>query len=151
MNKEIKFRVLNKFGEGSMGAMDFFSIEDFIDFSDETIEKIVQMKEGTPHMRYTGLKDSKGKEIYEGDIIRGRYTYEFDNKTYIPGEYPGDKKFSIKVVKWINKTEGDEILMGWYPLNYYSTNGCNDCDDEFYEIETCEVIGNIYENKELLK
>ena len=75
--------------------------------------------------QYTGLKDKNGKEIYEGDIIR--------SKTYL-GE--------TLVIKW------DNAYTGFY---------CHDKTDEeenhlnMLEVVESEVIGNIFENPELLK
>jgi uncharacterized phage protein (TIGR01671 family) len=79
-------------------------------------------------MQYTGLKDKNGKEIYEGDIVR-----------YI-------------------RKEGKEVKFGncFINANEYSCWGFylsdGDCDEIITDYpRDYEVIGNIYENPELLK
>lgn len=80
-------------------------------------------------MQYTGLKDKNGKEIYEGDIVRDR--------------------------KGIGEVQ-------FYDCHPYAQFGVQHHDFETYfdgsdtwwsdEIpEECEVIGNIYENPDMLE
>lgn len=74
--------------------------------------------------QFTGLLDKNGKEIYEGDIVS-----QFIGKSYYTG--PAVVKYTI--------TE--------YHCGYYIRGlelGIERC-------ETCEIIGNIHENPELLK
>jgi uncharacterized phage protein (TIGR01671 family) len=73
-------------------------------------------------MQYTGLKDRNGKEIYEGDILR------WGNLDESTGEN------QIHAVKWANG--------GWV---------LGDMDWLYVQADEGEVIGNIYENPELLK
>jgi uncharacterized phage protein (TIGR01671 family) len=81
-------------------------------------------------MQYTGLKDKNGVEIYEGDIL------EVCNG-------------SINNKGWLQK----------YPVEYVLNSGFNMCmfcwdkkgNDRMDSTHYCEVIGNIYENPELLK
>ena len=77
-------------------------------------------------LQYTGLKDKNGKEIYEGDVVRIWAD---------PKDYNGYKGHNyIGVVEW------DEFILG-----FISSDGHGLKDFEFIEI-----VGNIYENPELL-
>jgi len=79
--------------------------------------------EDLPIQQYTGLHDKRGKEIYEGDIV---LNHDFEPP------YP-------YVVDWNG-------VMGWwqiYAKNIYSQRQLSENE--------LEVIGNIYENPELLK
>lgn len=77
-------------------------------------------------MQYTGLKDKNGVKIFEGDIFKwGSTLYQV---------IYADFGFKVNYVKGHN-----EIYLYDFQLNYFEEN------DEI------EVIGNIYENKELLE
>ncbi|HNG96932.1 MAG TPA: YopX family protein [Candidatus Absconditabacterales bacterium] len=92
-------------------------------------------------MQYTGLKDKNGKEIYEGDIVKILYTDlvskdENDNRTLEEYLY---EKAETKVVIW--NTQGFYVsskLGGYAESMEHGKHGF------------IEIIGNIYENHELL-
>ena len=92
-------------------------------------------------MQYTGLLDKNGTEIYEGDIIR---FYDrgnmFDNEIL-----PCIARVTMKYAKWFP----EPILVKG--LRHFEFRG-NDIDRGYCgHNEDCEVIGNIYENPELLR
>lgn len=96
-------------------------------------------------LQYTGLKDCQGKEIYEGDIIVMSNQYPY----YDEGELN-----YVAVVEWIHSS-WQYVLKCVNPsrsrgisndLNYYLNN---DDLEENSKIKY-KVIGNIYENPELL-
>ena len=82
-------------------------------------------------MQYTGLKDKNGKEIYESDILRDTYP----NSLHPYYEVVWDTN------KWMIK-----------PTEYSIKRGMSDKED-YFELNTdyLEVIGNIYENPEMIE
>jgi len=93
-------------------------------WGDHEVVEVIKGSDEWETMQFTGLKDKNEKEIYEGDIV----------------EFIGHKN---RVVSW---TPDDHHYAGWYamggirPLPIYSGK----------EPNTIEVIGNIYENPELI-
>lgn len=91
-------------------------------------------------MQNTGLIDTEGKEIYEGDIIKEKY-YAYSNK-------PPSKSYGI--IKRENKNCNLYIEFNFQD-RYEGEVFWN--KNELYINKACEyeVIGNIYENPELLE
>lgn len=82
-------------------------------------------------MQSTGLKDKNGKEIFEGDIVKFS---DCDDEVYIT-PVVWDKNYACFGVSF----------SGGYPISF-------DYLEEFYtELKDIEVVGNIYENPELLE
>lgn len=138
MNREIKFRGRSEYGAFVYGDLIRYENGDAAIFEKkltkygcESTEICKRTKVNAKTVgQFTGLCDKNSKEIYEGDILR---------------IHDGERHFDV-VIKW-----GEESMafMACYPdgnqspLSWFSSLLCRT-----YEIE---VIGNIYDNKELLE
>jgi len=121
--RTIKFRVWNKSIYKHLLESTIFSLDNtgWININKETNGGIDE---------FTGLQDCKGKDIYEGDIVKLKENeYYFERSGEVIFE---EGTFKIKNVELWND--------GTY--NHYSL--------EILDTEFCEIIGNIHENKELI-
>lgn len=83
-------------------------------------------------MQYTGLKDKNGKEIYEGDII------------FQPSWWWGPGEVILNTGK-CGPCEGDSVM------SYVCRGKGGHISYNIWNGKEVEVIGNIYENPELIK
>lgn len=81
-------------------------------------------------MQFTGLKDKNGKEIYEGDIINYKYS----------------RHTSTQFVVKYNEFQATFVVVDNHNDLVYTFRELAD----YIQLNSLEVIGNIYENKELL-
>lgn len=92
-----------------------------IEYMDEVGDHLIAYNEQAILMQCTGLRDKNGKLIYEGDLMRWRDFEDETNKIYFDSEQAA----------------------------FAMTGGIN--YGEIPSPDYLEVIGNIYENPELLK
>ena len=119
MNREIKFRAIIK----GKNATIYFTLQTLLEnkFSNRVL-LIPWLKAGNQPDEYIGLKDKNGKEIYSGDIVFDLWR----NKA---------------IVKW-----GQYDACGAHEHEPYCWMRDN---SPLEDGENLEVIGNVWENKEL--
>ena len=143
MVREIKFRAYRK------GIMMYFTFKDihstksyngwsnYIFKGDGEDRKGIDIVDDNDVvvMQYTGLKDKNGKGIYEGDIVKV-YTWVSD----------GPDSYKNCIGKGVI-----ELYQGKYVIKEYQT--IHGLSDYFWDggNDLLEIIGNKYENPELLK
>lgn len=86
----------------------------------------------TPIMQFTGLLDKNGKEIWEGDIVRHTWSFEVMEDRY----ETEDEIFEIKY-------EDSAFVLSKKDSHWDGAPICS--------AEELEVLGNVYENSNLLE
>lgn len=128
MSREIKFRAWN--GE----AMEYGGF--CIHATGKVVSEkgLTKVSTSSSIMQYTGLKDCKGVEIYEGDIVR---RIQKDQRGNILDDFIAEvvwHKYATKFVVFPPECDGLECGRSLHFIGYGFV----------------EVIGNIYENSDLI-
>jgi uncharacterized phage protein (TIGR01671 family) len=134
MNREIKFRAWDKIDK-KMYYNVGVSVNGTQVYENEFIPENIILDRGQEvliPLQFTGLKDKNSKEIYEGDILNQKLEKTTEDHWTVCGSL-GFYPENAKIVEWDRD--------GWY-LGSWRLSG---------ELRYLEVIGNIYENPELLK
>jgi uncharacterized phage protein (TIGR01671 family) len=126
----IKFRAWDKLGHTWLTADKLLNpifSGDMVNFTLEDNYVFSIRQDGIELMQYTGLLDKNGKEIYEGDVVQYRVS-----PSHTPYAY--------------HKAQVTFEHGAFTPLPGYA--GSDDLSD--FHNTSYEVIGNIYENPEIL-
>lgn len=156
MNREIKFRGFSEeLKKWIFGGISIFENEAIIFDADDMTNSAWEVETESVG-QFTGFKSVKGKQnlvnkdIYEGDIFRQEKNNE-----------QGEPYFNYLVVMWIRQRGAFYLI----PVEHYHILIDNDCENEpefnwlfedacLYDFagDVClPIIGNVYQNQELLK
>jgi len=117
-----------------------------------------EFPDNTEWLQFTGLVDRNGKEIYEGDIVRiiergydnindiDHFEQWLENENVISQAIDEDGYIEYQYSK---KT--DTVVMNRFPCYWLKNETFGYEGEDMVSPSDCEVIGNIYENPDLLE
>jgi uncharacterized phage protein (TIGR01671 family) len=130
MIREIKFRAWDILSKRMMEDIELWLIPYGVLFPHTPDQRCLEL------MQFTGLLDKNGKEIYEGDVVR-----------YITRSYGGFSDVDVTVTGKVYFDYGSFEIKVIYKEPPRLVNNLSKLNYKY----SIEVIGNIYENPELLE
>lgn len=139
MKREIKFRAWNKKDKVMVDVAAInFGPSGLWSLIEDTDDAELQLADSYELMQYTGLHDKNGREIYEGDIVSfGSVWNNGDNEDI-------DEEFHIGVVEY-------DPHYAVYNVNCEESGERRFLFTDVVNYDGFGVIGNIFENPELLE
>ena len=151
MSREYKFRAWDYKNSKMLFPMSFQSgigvniPNEYMDYT--STEILLGCRFNTELMQFTGRKDINNIEIYEGDIIiMNDYPFYGNAEVITDSNQQCDELNYVGVVEW-------DVYIGYFlnlkPISKRVRGGA--CGSTLQDYDGMLVIGNIYENPELLE